>query len=61
MKKMRIPKIIQMVISGLPLAAILGASLLPLSKPANQFLMLITLVWLQAFVIFECYFVEHSI
>ena len=59
LKKLRITNRIQVAICGMPLVAILGASLLPLSKTANQFLMLITLLWLQAFVIFECYFVEH--
>ena len=59
LKKMRISKGIKMVIRGLPLIAILGASVLPLSKTASQFLMLITLLWLQAFILFECYFVQR--
>jgi len=59
LKKMRSSKGIKMVIRGLPIVAILGASLLPLSKTGSQFLMLITLLWLQAFVIFECYFAER--
>jgi len=59
LKKKRISKGFLWVIRGLPLAAILGASMLPLSKPANQFLMLATLLWLQVFIIFECYFVER--
>ena len=59
LKKMRVSKRIKMVIRGMPLVAILGASLLPLSRTASQFLMLITLLWLQVLVIFECYFVER--
>jgi len=55
LKEKRISRGIRIVIQGLPLVAILGASLLPLSQRANQFLMLITLLWLQIFIISECY------
>lgn len=59
LKRKQISKGIKMVIQGMPIVAILGASLLPLSKTASQFLMLVTLLWLQAYVLFECFFVER--
>ncbi len=59
LKKKRISKGFRWVVRGMPLVAILGASLLPLSKTANQFLMLAVLLWLQAFIIFECYLVDR--
>lgn len=59
LKKTRISKGFRWVIRGVPLAAILGASMLPLSKTANQFLMLVTLLWLQAFLVFECYLIDR--
>ena len=46
---------IRIVVQGLPLVAIFGASLLPLPQRATQFLMLITLLWFQVFIITECY------
>jgi len=55
LKKKRNSRGFQWVIRSLPLAAILGASMLPLSKTGNQILMLITLLWLQAFLLLECY------
>lgn len=57
--KKLISKSTRWIVRGMPLFAILGASLLPLPKINTHFLMLITLLWLQAFVIFECYFVER--
>jgi hypothetical protein len=55
----RISRGVRLVIKGLPLVAIFGASLLPLSQRASQFLMLITLLWLQVFIISECYLVDR--
>lgn len=59
LKKKRIPKSYLWIIRGLPLAAILGASMLPLSKTGSQILMLITLLWLQAYLLFECYVISR--
>ncbi len=43
------------VIRGLPLAGAVAASLLTLSRVGHQFLVLIVLVWLQVFLLFECF------
>ncbi len=40
---------------GLPLASAITASLLTLSRVGHQFLVLIVLVWLQVFLLFECF------
>jgi hypothetical protein len=53
MKKKRIPKGWKLVIQGLPLAAAASANLLPLQRLGQQFIMLIVLLWLQTFLIFE--------
>ncbi len=58
LKVKRIPKGIRMIIQGLPIVTLVGASLLPLSRLANQFLMLIVLLWIQVFFICECYWIE---
>jgi hypothetical protein len=55
LKKKRISRGFLWAIRGLPLAAILGASMLPLSKTGSQMLMLVTLLWLQAYLLLECY------
>ena len=47
-----------MIIQGLPIVTLVGASLLPLSPLANQYLMLIVLLWIQVFFISECYLLE---
>jgi hypothetical protein len=59
LKKTRVIKGFRWVVRGLPLVAILGASMLPLSKTANQFLMLAVLLWLQAFIVFECFLIDR--
>ncbi len=59
LKKKRISKGYLWIIRGLPLAAIVGASMLPLSKMGSQILMLITLLWLQAYLLFECYVISR--
>jgi hypothetical protein len=59
LKKTRVTKGFRWVVRGLPLVAILGASMLPLSKTANQFLMLAVLLWLQAFIVFECFLIDR--
>lgn len=40
---------------GLPLVAAAGASFLPLQWLGQQFLVLIVLIWIQVFIIFECF------
>ncbi len=42
---------------GIPLAAAVGASLLPLQRFGQQFVILIVLLWIQVFFIFECFLV----
>jgi len=58
LKVKRIPRGIRMIIQGLPIVTLVGASLLPLSPLANQYLMLIVLLWIQVFFISECYLLE---
>jgi hypothetical protein len=55
MKGKKIQKSWKVVIQGLPLAAAAGANFLPLRALGQQFLMLITLVWIQVFFIIECF------
>jgi hypothetical protein len=55
MKKGNPGKRIKLMIQGLPLAAALGASALPIQRFGHQFLVLITLVWIQVFIIMECF------
>ena len=45
------------LIQGLPLAAALGAALLPLQRLGQQFVILIVLLWVQVFFIVECYLI----
>jgi len=42
---------------GIPLAMAAGASLLPLQRSGQQFVILIVLLWIQVFFIFECFLV----
>jgi hypothetical protein len=53
--KKRIPKGWKRVIVGIPLAAAAGASLLPLQRFGQQFVVLIVLLWIQVFFIAECF------
>jgi hypothetical protein len=55
MAKRRIPRGWKLVIQGLPLVAAAGASLLPLQRLGQQFVMLIVLLWIQVFFIVECF------
>lgn len=55
MKKGRLTKPLKLVVEGLPLAAAVGASLLPVQRVGQQFLVLITLLWIQVFFIMECF------
>ena len=57
MKKGKLDRRLKLVIQGLPLAAIVGSSLLPVQHLGQQFLVLITLLWIQVFFIVECFLV----
>lgn len=57
MKKGKLDRRLRLVIQGLPLAAIVGSSLLPVQQLGQQFLVLITLLWIQVFFIVECFLV----
>ena len=57
MKKRKLDRRLKLVIQGLPLAAIVGSSLLPVRQLGQQFLVLITLLWIQVFFIMECFLV----
>jgi hypothetical protein len=50
-------KPLKLAIKGIPLAAAIGASLLPLQRLGQQFLVLIILLWIQAFFIVECFLI----
>ena len=43
---------------GLPFAGTVAASFLPLQRLGQQFLVLVVLVWLQVFFIFECFLIN---
>ena len=56
LKKPSLTKNIRHIIQGLPLAGILLTSLLPLSVLGRQLLMLVLLIWFQAYFIFDVFF-----
>jgi hypothetical protein len=58
MKKQKIDRRLKLFVQGLPLAAIVGSSLLPVQRMGQQFLVLITLLWIQAIFILECFLVN---
>jgi hypothetical protein len=55
MKKGKRNKRLKLLMQGIPLVAAVGASMLPIRQVAHQFLMLITLVWIQVFFIMDCF------
>lgn len=56
MEKKKLPKELKKVIEGLPLAGAVGTTLLPMTQRlGQQFIMLVVLLWIQAFFIIECY------
>jgi hypothetical protein len=55
MKKGKLNKRFKMVIQAIPLAGVIGASLLTVQRSGQQFLVLITLIWIQVFFIVECF------
>jgi len=56
LKKLTNIKNFRHLIQGLPLAGILVTSLLPLSILGRQLLMLVLLIWFQAYFIFDVFF-----
>jgi hypothetical protein len=58
MKKEKLNKRLKLVMQGIPLVGVVGASLLPVQRLGHQFLVLITLVWIQVFFIMECFLVS---
>jgi hypothetical protein len=57
MKKQKIDRRLKLLIQGLPLAAVLGGSFLPVRQLGQQFLVLFTLLWIQVFFLVECFLV----
>ncbi len=55
MLKKQVRKYVRYVIMASPLAGVAYTSFLPISERAQQFLVLITLLWLQAFTLFEVF------
>ncbi len=51
----KIKILIKRILVGLPVAAILGASFLPLRSVGQQFLVLITLLWFITFLLFDAF------
>jgi hypothetical protein len=59
MKKSRkIPKGWKLLLQALPLAAAAAASFLPLQRLGQQFIVLIVLVWIQVFFVFEMFLIN---
>jgi len=55
MSKEKIKQIVRYSIICLPLAGVTFANLLPISARTNQFLMMVTLIWFQVFILFEVF------
>ncbi len=51
----KIPTGWKWVLRGLPLAGAAGAAFLPLQRLGQQISVLIVLIWLQVFIVFECF------
>jgi hypothetical protein len=56
-KSKKISKVWKLAVQGLPLAAAVGATFLPLHWFGQQFLMLIVLIWIQVFILIECFLI----
>ncbi len=50
-----IPNRWKWVLRSLPLAGVVGASFLPIQRFGQQVSVLIVLIWLQVFLLFECF------
>jgi len=59
LKKKSISNNMKMLVRSLPLAAIVGASIIPLPNLARQFLILAVLLWIQVFFVFECFLIDR--
>lgn len=57
-KKGKLNRCLKLVIQGIPLAAVVGTSLLPIQRLGQQFLVLISLLWVQVFFIIEFFLVS---
>jgi hypothetical protein len=57
MKKQKIDRRLKLLIQGLPLAGVVGSSFLTVQRSGQQFLVLITLLWIQVFFLVECFLV----
>jgi hypothetical protein len=55
----KIPKSIKRILQGLPIVTVAGATLLPLQRLGQQFIMLFVLLWIQAFFIIECFLIDR--
>lgn len=55
-KKVDIKKSARYAIQGLPLAGIIGGSLLPMSTLGRQLLMLVLLPWFQVYFVLDIFF-----
>jgi hypothetical protein len=53
MNRKNLAKGLKLTLTGLPLAAVVVASFLPLQRAAQQSLILFTLVWIQVFFLFN--------
>jgi hypothetical protein len=52
----KIRKVFRYVFIGLPLAGVIVADFLPLTIRSQQFLIMIVLIWMQVFFVFEVFF-----
>jgi len=59
LKKKSISNKLKVLVQSLPLAAIVGASMFPLPNLARQFLILAVLLWIQVFLVFECFLFDR--
>jgi hypothetical protein len=55
MQKIKLSKLVRRIIMGLPLAAVVIMNLFPISVWARQFLIGITLIWFQVFILSEVF------
>ena len=55
MLKIKVRKYVRYAVIASPLAGVAYTSFLPITERSQQFLVLITLLWLQAFILFEVF------
>lgn len=56
LSKGKIQKIARYTFFSLPLLGVVAANLMPISIRSHQFLVMIVLIWLQVFFVFEIFF-----